>query len=358
MTATHLLKLASASERTRGLASSRGTPCTIKNNEISLKIMKRLTLIVLLGLLVPAAAPILVSTVAVAALAGGGSNVTAPRQAPGSALGGIPAPMLVVYQRAATVCSGLSWTVLAAIGTIESDNGQSGLPGVRSGQNPAGAEGPMQFEPATFARYANPVPTGGANPPTPYDPLDAAYAAARLLCGNGAAGGGGLVTAIFAYNHSQSYVTEVLQLAGVLTSGARAVAEPTGAAQRAVQFALAQVGTPYRWGAEDPGVAFDCSGLAQASWAAAGVHLPRVAQDQFDAGPLLPLGTALQPGDLVFFGPPGGAVTHVGLVVDPEGRMVDAPHAGAVVRVEPFPVGVGSAWGSDIYLGATRPDGL
>jgi cell wall-associated NlpC family hydrolase len=322
--------------------------------------MRRLSWILLLGLLVPVAAPILISTVAVAALTGGGSNATTARPAPGSALGGIPASMLVVYQRAAAACSGLSWTVLAAIGTIESDNGQSGLPGVRSGQNLAGAEGPMQFEPATFARYANPVPAGGADPPTPYDPLDAAYAAARLLCANGAAGGVGLDTAIFAYNHSQRYVTEVLHLAGVLASDAQAALDPTGAAaaaQRAVQSALAQVGTPYRWGAEDPGVAFDCSGLAQASWAAAGVQLPRVAQDQFDAGPLLPQGSAPQPGDLVFFGPPGGGVTHVGLVVDQQGRMVDAPHTGAVVRVEPFPLQVGSPWGSDIYLGATRPGG-
>jgi cell wall-associated NlpC family hydrolase len=323
--------------------------------------MKRLSCILVLGVLLPVGAPILVGTVAVAALASGGSNANTPRQAPGSARSAIPASMLVVYQRAATACSGLSWTVLAAIGTIESDNGQSGLPGVRSEQNPAGAEGPMQFEPATFSRYANPVPAGGADPPTPYDPLDAAYAAARLLCANGAAGGGGLDRAIFAYNHSQNYVTEVLGLAGALAAGAPTAPDPTGpasAAQRAVQFALAQVGTPYRWGTENPGVAFDCSGLAQASWAATGVQLPRVAQEQFDAGPLLPQGTALQPGDLVFFGPSGGGVTHVGLVVDPEGRMVDAPHTGAVVRVEPFPLQVGSGWGSDIYLGATRPGGL
>jgi cell wall-associated NlpC family hydrolase len=322
--------------------------------------MKKLGWLLALGVLVPVGAPILVSTVAIAVLARDGSNVNAPSPAPGSGPGAIPAAMLVIYQRAATACSGLSWTVLAAIGTVESDNGQSGLPGVRSGQNPAGAEGPMQFEPATFWRYANPVPAGGAEPPTPYDPLDAAYAAARLLCANGAEGGADLDTAIFAYNHSQSYVTEVLGLAGALAAGAHTVPDPTSAAsaaQKAVQFALAQVGTPYRWGAEAPGVAFDCSGLAQASWAVAGVHLPRVAQDQFDAGPLLPQGTGLQPGDLVFFGPSGGGVTHVGLVVDPEGQMVDAPHTGAVVRVEPFPLLVGSVWGNDIYLGATRPGG-
>jgi cell wall-associated NlpC family hydrolase len=133
--------------------------------------------------------------------------------------------------------------------------------------------------------------------------------------------------------------------------------ETSTAAGIAVEYALAQIGTPYRWGAESPGVGFDCSGLVQAAWAAAGVHLPRVAQDEFDAGPLLAPGAPLMPGDLVFFGPEGGGVTHVGLVVDPSGEMVDAPHTGAFVRLESFPVAVGARWGGDVYVGATRPGG-
>ena len=63
----------------------------------------------------------------------------------------IPAAMLTLYQQAAATCPGLPWTILAAIGTVESDNGQSTLPGVHSGANSAGAEGPMRFEPATFS---------------------------------------------------------------------------------------------------------------------------------------------------------------------------------------------------------------
>jgi hypothetical protein len=59
--------------------------------------------------------------------------------------------MLGLYQAAAATCPGLPWTVLAAIGTIQSANGTSDLPGVASGANAAGAEGPMQMEPATFA---------------------------------------------------------------------------------------------------------------------------------------------------------------------------------------------------------------
>src|SRR5580698_1357061 len=78
-----------------------------------------------------------------------------------AATAAIPAAMLTLYQNAATTCPGLPWTILAAIGTIESDNGQSTLTGVHSGANSAGAEGPMQFEPATFAAYDQPVPPGG-----------------------------------------------------------------------------------------------------------------------------------------------------------------------------------------------------
>ena len=58
----------------------------------------------------------------------------------------VPPAMLSLYQEAAATCRGLPWTILAAIGTVESDNGQSTLPGVHSGANAAGAEGPMQFE--------------------------------------------------------------------------------------------------------------------------------------------------------------------------------------------------------------------
>ena len=73
--------------------------------------------------------------------------------------------------------------------------------------------GPMQFLPATFAEYDEPVPPGGAVPPSPYDPVDAVYAAARLLCANGAKGGADLAGAVFAFNHTARYVAEVLVLA-------------------------------------------------------------------------------------------------------------------------------------------------
>ena len=156
--------------------------------------------------------------------------------------------------------------------------------------------------------------------------------------------------AIYAYNHDQSYVQQVLSWAAAYA----APAGPAAAAAAAVEpSALAQLGTPYRWGGDGPG-GFDCSGLVQAAYAAAGIALPRVAQAQFDAGPLLPAGGPLQPGDLVFFGSDPLHVDHVGLVVGP-GEMVDAPHTDAVVRTEPFPTPIGAPWGTETYLGATRP---
>jgi cell wall-associated NlpC family hydrolase len=272
----------------------------------------------------------------------------------------IPPGMLALYQAAAATCPGLPWTVLAAIGTIESDNGQSDLPGVHSGANAAGAEGPMQFLPETFAEYADPVPPGGVEPPSPYDPTDAVYAAARLLCVNGASGGADIPGAIFDYNHSSSYVQQVLALAqtyGGVTATAVDVSFSTAGAA-AVQWALAQIGTPYVWGGETPGVGFDCSGLVQAAYAVAGIALPRVAQDQYDSTPKVRAGSPLEPGDLVFFGGGPASIDHVGLyvgVVDGQSVMVDAPHTGADVRAEPFPATVGASFGGLEFVGATRP---
>ena len=292
-----------------------------------------------------AAAVLLVPVLAIGAAAGlfgGGSRLGgALGVAPSAkALATIPPDYLALYQQAAQSCPGLPWTVLAAIGTIESDNGRSDAPGVHAGANAAGAEGPMQFLPATFTRYALPVPPGGAAPPSPYDPADAVWAAARLLCANGARDGKDLPTAIFAYNHADWYVRDVLTLAASYTA--------TDGADAAVTFALAQLGTPYRWGGEGPG-GFDCSGLVQVAFATAGIHLPRTAQAQYDTGPHLPPGEPLLAGDLVFFGTSPTHVTHVGIVVGP-GLMVDAPFTGAVVRLEPYQ--------RPSLLGATRPTAL
>jgi membrane-bound lytic murein transglycosylase B len=90
----------------------------------------------------------------------------------------------------------------------------------------AGAIGPMQFLPGTFAEYDVPVPPGGADPPSPYDLVDAVYAATRLLCANGAASGADVPGALFSYNHSTAYVSEVLAYATAYAAATPATTTP------------------------------------------------------------------------------------------------------------------------------------
>jgi hypothetical protein len=165
------------------------------------------------GAVVCMAGVVLLGTVGLVVVVAGAGALTSPAGGSGPPGPAIAPAMLMLYRQASTTCPGLPFAVLAAVGTVESSNGTSSLPGVRAGANPAGAEGPMQFLPATFAEYAQPVPPGGAVPSSPYDPVDAVYAATRLLCANGAAGGADLPGALFAYNHSPVYVAEVLRVA-------------------------------------------------------------------------------------------------------------------------------------------------
>jgi peptidoglycan hydrolase CwlO-like protein len=110
-----------------------------------------------------------------------------------------------IYHHAADTCAGLSWTVLAAIGQVESGHGRN--PSTSS----AGAMGPMQFLPSTFAHYAVDGDHDGlADIMNPYDAI---YTAASYLCANGAGrGGDALYNAIWHYNHADWYVQMVLAL--------------------------------------------------------------------------------------------------------------------------------------------------
>ncbi|WP_435211616.1 NlpC/P60 family protein [Streptomyces sp. bgisy034] len=99
-------------------------------------------------------------------------------------------------------------------------------------------------------------------------------------------------------------------------------------AEKALAFARSQIGKPYVWGATGPD-SYDCSGLTQAAWKAAGVDIPRVTYDQVNAGTTVPLSSA-QPGDLVFF---YDDVTHVGIYIG-NGMMIHAPKPGTYVREE------------------------
>jgi hypothetical protein len=122
---------------------------------------------------------------------------------------GRPANYLTLYEdSAAQYCPGLSWTVLAAIGEIESGDGAN------DGPSTTGALGPMQFLPSTWQVWGIDG-FGQTGPPDVMNPLDAVPSAARMLCADGAArGGASLAAAIFHYNHADWYVSEVLVLAG------------------------------------------------------------------------------------------------------------------------------------------------
>lgn len=132
------------------------------------------TALVLLAVLVPAVTQALLT----ALLGTGGARVPGCAPRPGD----IPAVYCVLYLQAAATCPGLDWTVLAAIGKIETDHGRSRAPGVSSGENTKGAAGPMQFLHDTFDRVVarHGLPPGGARPPSRYNTHDAIYAAAHF----------------------------------------------------------------------------------------------------------------------------------------------------------------------------------
>jgi hypothetical protein len=120
---------------------------------------------------------------------------------------GVPTSLMMLYKEsAAKYCPGLSWTVLAAINEIESGDGAN------EGPSSAGALGPMQFLPSTWAEWGIDG-FGPSGPPDIMNPLDAVPSAARLLCAAGAGKTATVSGAIFAYNHATWYVDEVLALA-------------------------------------------------------------------------------------------------------------------------------------------------
>jgi hypothetical protein len=130
----------------------------------------------------------------------------------------IPGRYLGLYHHAARQdCPGLSWTILAGVGKVESDHGRAHLPGVRSGWNRAGAAGPMQFGIGVgragnaWARY------GSGRPSDVYKPEHAIPAAARYLCDAGAPRG--LNGALYAYNPSSAYVARVKRWAARYRGG-------------------------------------------------------------------------------------------------------------------------------------------
>jgi cell wall-associated NlpC family hydrolase len=325
-----------------------------------------------------------------------GSASQAPVTQPGVSSHGqssIPQNYLAIYRKVGLQYN-IPWTILAGIGTEESGNGQSTLPGVRSGQNGFGAAGPMQIgiggastntwggapiHSATLNVAGVATDGNGDGIANVYDPADAIPGAAKYLVAHGAPGN--MAGAIFAYNHAGWYVTAVENFAAQYATGGFTVAQvnpgpsaattgcnpgnsvlaalttPNAAVATAIRFAQAQIGKPYLWGGTGPD-AFDCSGLVLMAYRAAGItNMPRTAAEQFHWGPAVPV-NAVSPGDLVFFaGADGTAVDpgHVGLVIG-KNTMIEAYATGFPLRISQFgtPTAAGGE-GPGKVVGFTRP---
>jgi len=139
------------------------------------------------------------------AASGGGNPAAAPAATGGGPVADIPPRYLALYRAHGNTCPHLDWALLAGIGKVETNHGRTDLPGVHSGANYAGAAGPMQFLPSTFADVRTSHPHIG---PDQYDPATAIQAAAHYLCDSGLAGGDEY-GAIFTYNRADWYVAKV-----------------------------------------------------------------------------------------------------------------------------------------------------
>jgi len=296
----------------------------------------------------------------------------------------IPATFLALFQATGRKY-GIPWVILAGIGKVESDDGRSSLPGVHSGANAFGAAGPMQIgiggaagnqwggapvHPASERVNGVATDANGDGIASVYDPADVIAGAAKYLLEHGVLDNA--TSAIFAYNHSESYVQLVLSFAGSYASGGFTVSAvsadsvpgclpgisqvadqkglgqaPNGTVATAVSFAEAQLGKPYQWGGTGPD-SFDCSGLVMMAYRAAGVDIPRTSQRQWLWGPQVPA-SHVEPGDLVFFAGADGTPTapgHVGLVIG-SGMMIEAYVTGLPIRIAPY--------GGRNLIGFTRP---
>lgn len=307
--------------------------------------------------------------------AGSGGNGAQPT-ASQSARNSIPANYLALFQSIGRQYK-VPWVILAGIGKVESDDGQSTLPGVHSGANAFGAAGPMQIgiggaagnqwggapvHPASERVNGVATDANGDGVASVYEPADAIAGAAKYLLAHGVLSN--VQQAVFAYNHLQSYVQTVLYWAGLYASGGYTVGSvtltsasaclsavgqaPNNAAATAIAYAQQQIGKPYQWGGTGPD-AFDCSGLVMMAYRAAGITIPRTSQQQWVFGPRVRAGQ-VRPGDLVFFAGSDGTRTspgHVGLVIG-GGMMIEAYATGYPIRVAPYagrdPVGFTQPW--------------
>ncbi|MER6365786.1 bifunctional lytic transglycosylase/C40 family peptidase [Kitasatospora sp. NPDC001527] len=283
--------------------------------------------------------------------------------AAGLSPGTVPAAYQGPIEQWGRLCPDLSPPLLAA--QLYQESGFN--PRARSG---VGAEGLAQFMPGTWASYGTDGNNDGRR--DPWDPLDAIASAATFDCAlardvakipgdrqsNMLAAynaGPGAVTkyrGVPPYRETQGYVRNILATARSFAAPADPAAPVEVSAQSAgaIYFAQTKLGTPYLWGGDGKPWQqgrFDCSGLTRAAFESVGIILPRVANDQWYAGPH-PSRDQLRPGDLVFWATDltdPRSIHHVGIYVG-GGYMIDAPHTGAVIRYDKID--------TREYIGATR----
>ncbi|WP_231627049.1 C40 family peptidase [Streptomyces apocyni] len=130
---------------------------------------------------------------------------------------------------------------------------------------------------------------------------------------------------------------------GALHGGGGSGSGATGQGKKAIQYATAQIGKPYEWGAEGPG-SYDCSGLTSQAWAAAGQGIPRTSQEQWKRLPRVDV-AEMRPGDLIIY---WKDASHVGMYLG-DGAMVHSPRPGRHVTK--------AGAGSMPILGVVRPGG-
>jgi cell wall-associated NlpC family hydrolase len=313
-----------------------------------------------------------------------GSGATTQPAVTTAARNSIPADYLALFKKTGQQY-GVPWVLLAGIGKVESNDGQSNLPGVHSGQNGFGAAGPMQIgisgastdtwggapvHPASQAVSGVAIDANGDGEASVYEPADAIAGAAKYLLAHGVQNN--VSGAIFAYNHLQSYVQTVLYWAGVYSRGgytvsntttvsapecltsAQTTAVPNQLVSTVIGYAREQLGKPYLWGGTGPD-SFDCSGLMMMAYRAAGISIPRTSEQQWAWGPKIPA-SQVQPGDLVFFAGSDGTSTnpgHVGLVIG-KGMMIEAYATGFAIRISAYGTSAAAA-GDGTVVGFTRP---
>ncbi|CAM5445661.1 transglycosylase [Streptomyces tanashiensis] len=276
------------------------------------------------------------------------------------AKGAVPALYQGLVQRWGNLCPAINPALLAAQLYQESGWNPRAV-------SPADARGIAQFIPGTWAGHG--IDGDGDGDRDIWDPQDAIPSAASYDCE--LAGyvkdvpGDPASNMLAAYNAGAYRVikhggvppiSETQNYVRIIRSLEKSFARPVGRvapsqqAAAAIGYAQEKLGTPYLWGGTGTAAQngrFDCSGLTQAAYDSVGVTLPRVANDQYNAGPH-PGRDELLPGDLVFFSDDltnSRAIRHVGIYVG-GGYMIDAPRTGAVIRFDRID--------TPDYFGATR----